>query len=383
MPESKAVRRVADAQTLQRHQRLRSHQALIVLLLASGISAGMSLGAFLGVLEGRHVLAWSIGTLSGMLCFNVVIRCGWNLRLSSDPSLTMPQSVFSVFATGAAYVLFPPIRGIALLALAVTIAFGIFGLKPRAVRAFGAFTLAALGVTMAVAATVAPHLFPPNLELLHFVGLVMLVSTLSLLSARLGALRRKLRDQRDQLEAAMLRNRLLATQDELTALPNRRHMVELLDEELRRGGDAPSVALLDIDFFKQINDTRGHAGGDAVLQAFAATVRGALRERDVVARWGGEEFLVMLPHTTPAGAQVVIDRVRAAVAAAPVALEGARLQVRFSAGIARHASGDTASHTIGRADAALYAAKSRGRDCSVVDAAAPAPAPVSVPAAVS
>ncbi len=367
MPESKADRRLTDAATLVRHQRLRLRQALVVLLLGLGISAGMVLGGVLGVLEPRNVAVWIAGTLGGELVFYGLIRSGWNLRLSADAALTLPQSVFGVLTVVAAYVLFPPIRGLALMALAVATAFGIFALKARTVARLTVFTLVVFAVTMTSAALLAPQRFPPRIELLHFSYLVVLLPLLSLLSVQQSALRRKLRDQRDQIEQAMVRNRLLATQDELTALPNRRHIVELLNAELRRGGEPPCLALLDIDYFKQINDTHGHACGDTVLQAFAACVRGALRDTDVVARWGGEEFLVMLPRTTPAAAEAVIERVRAQVAAAPVMLGDVRLPVCFSAGIARHHVGDSGSATIGRADAALYKAKSWGRNRSVLD----------------
>ena len=94
--------------------------------------------------------------------------------------------------------------------------------------------------------------------------------------------------------------RTLATMDELTSLANRRHMNEVLGAEERRKG-MPSrrvcIALLDIDFFKNINDRYGHAGGDAVLRTFAAAARAELRANDVLARWGGEEFLLLLPDT--------------------------------------------------------------------------------------
>jgi diguanylate cyclase (GGDEF)-like protein len=141
-------------------------------------------------------------------------------------------------------------------------------------------------------------------------------------------------------------------------------MNELLAQEERRRdacGGSTCIAVLDIDFFKRINDRFGHAAGDDVLRAFAQAARAELREGDALARWGGEEFLLMLPHTAATDARTVLERMRARVAAmAPC--EGLEQPVSFSAGLSVWRVDETITDAVNRADKALYAAKAAGRN---------------------
>jgi diguanylate cyclase (GGDEF)-like protein len=122
------------------------------------------------------------------------------------------------------------------------------------------------------------------------------------------------------------------------------------------------IALLDIDFFKHINDRHGHAAGDAVLRRVARLLRGGLREGDVLARWGGEEFLLLLPDTAPERALARLECMRADVAAAAVTDIDPALRISFSGGLSVRHGAEPFSATINRADKALYRAKSSGRD---------------------
>ena len=124
--------------------------------------------------------------------------------------------------------------------------------------------------------------------------------------------------------------------------------------------------MLDIDHFKLVNDTVGHAGGDAVLREFAARTKFVLREDDIPGRWGGEEFLLLLPMTDAAGTATLAERVRAKVAAEPFALDdGGTLEVTVSCGGAV-GDGFDPEELVKRADAALYEAKEAGRNRVVV-----------------
>jgi len=179
----------------------------------------------------------------------------------------------------------------------------------------------------------------------------------------------------DRLRASLTESVEFAVTDALTGLNNRRyldtHLATLVDRSNRRGRPL-SVLITDIDFFKLINDTHGHEGGDDVLREFAKRVRGAVRGADLACRYGGEEFVVVMPDTTSEIAAQVAERLRDAVAAAPfrISASGAQAQVTTSVGIATlEADGEGADALLRRADKALYQAKNDGRNRVVGQAA--------------
>jgi len=156
-----------------------------------------------------------------------------------------------------------------------------------------------------------------------------------------------------------------ARTDPLTGLSNRRRFYELSDLALamsRRSGKSLSLVLLDLDRFKLINDTYGHAAGDAVLQRLAELLRHALRRQDVAARWGGEEFILLLPDTDCSGARHVAETIRRQTAALSIASGAGEVAVTVSAGVAEHDPAANLDATIERADNALYRAKLSGRN---------------------
>lgn len=157
-----------------------------------------------------------------------------------------------------------------------------------------------------------------------------------------------------------------ATRDHLTGLWNRRMVLEQLDRELQRAGREAmplAVVLADIDHFKRCNDTFGHAAGDTVLCTVAERMQAALRTYDVLGRYGGEEFLIALPGCDGAAAARLAERVRARVAAEPVATGETLLAVTASFGVAwTFGLGCEPAALIHAADEALYRAKARGRN---------------------
>ena len=163
-----------------------------------------------------------------------------------------------------------------------------------------------------------------------------------------------------------------ATHDALTGLANRRRLDARLAVEHARAQRHPSplsVLMLDLDHFKRVNDEHGHAAGDAVLAAAAGALRDELRAVDVGARFGGEEFLAVLPDTPLDDAMRVAERVRRRIAALSTVHDGASIEVTVSIGVAQLGVDESIVDLIARADAALYAAKRGGRDRCV---AAPA-----------
>ncbi len=163
----------------------------------------------------------------------------------------------------------------------------------------------------------------------------------------------------------------LANTDALSGLPNRRGFVTMANqaiEQAQQTGQPFSVMMIDLDHFKEVNDRFGHEGGDRVIQALPGVLRAALREHDFVARWGGEEFIVLLPQTTAANAGVVAERIRATIAATPFSVNDvARLELTASIGVASCTpTALTLDAIIRQADHALYAAKLAGRNCVVI-----------------
>jgi diguanylate cyclase (GGDEF)-like protein len=160
--------------------------------------------------------------------------------------------------------------------------------------------------------------------------------------------------------------RRIASRDAVTGLPNRAAALEELARErlvAERTRQPLAIALIDFDRFKSINDTHGHPTGDEVLRRGAATIADALRATDIVARWGGEELLVLLPRTSLDAAVTTLDHVLAAVRVLEVSTRsGAAVRVTCSAGVAELAADETLDAVLARADTALYAAKHAGRD---------------------
>jgi two-component system cell cycle response regulator len=190
------------------------------------------------------------------------------------------------------------------------------------------------------------------------------------LSARV---RTQLRRRRyaERLKQSLQLSLELAITDQLTGLFNRRYMSRHLSTLLSEGAKPVSFLMLDVDFFKQINDTYGHDVGDEVLKEFANRISANVRGIDLACRFGGEEFVVVMPDTDLSFAYLVAERLRQSVADAPFVLNGEarQLPVTISIGVAASQNGDTPEVLLKRADQALYRAKREGRNRVAADAA--------------
>lgn len=297
----------------------------------------------------------------GAAGFYFLIRANIWFKLAPD-QLAVAQAVFSLACAVWGYAISGPVRSAMLTMAVVVIVFCMFALRPRQTLMLSAAAIAAMGATMWRLQMLDPLRFPPATEALTFGYLAGALVSTALLSGEMSKLRARAQRQRRELIDALNKIRILATVDELTSLINRRHMNEVLEAEERRHPvrAAGCIALLDIDHFKRVNDDWGHAVGDTVLRLFAATLRAALREHDVLARWGGEEFLLWLPDTAPSEAHAVLARMGERVRAMAVpGFEGRHID--FSAGLVQRRAGEAFAETISRADKALYQAKDAGR----------------------
>lgn len=300
----------------------------------------------------------------GALFFFGLVRVSVMLRIA-PVQLAVIQGLFAISCNVGAYMVTGPLRGASLMVLLVVIVFCTFSLRPRQSLMLCATAIGALAVAMCWLVARYPLAYPVHIEAIHFGLATSSLVAVTLLTGEMSKLRSRLKRQKEELLAAVTTIRTLATVDELTSLANRRHMNDVLSAEERRQGGSERpicIALLDIDFFKNVNDRYGHAGGDAVLRAFAAAVRAELRTADVLARWGGEEFLLLLPDTELDAAVLVLRRMAQRLSATCIPELDLELRITFSAGVVVRPCDEPFADTITRADKAMYTAKSAGRN---------------------
>lgn len=170
----------------------------------------------------------------------------------------------------------------------------------------------------------------------------------------------------EHIKAELEENRHMMLEDWLTGAQNRRAMDQVLGKEVvraQRSATKLSVAMLDIDHFKHVNDEYGHDAGDKLLQHLTLITKSVLRESDSLVRYGGEEFLIILPETDIKGGEFVMGRLQQTFQKNPLTYEGKAINVTFSAGLARLQPDENGHAMVMRADSALYEAKHAGRNC--------------------
>lgn len=346
-------------------QALRIRRLLMgALSYAFGVVGLGGLACAAGFLPASAWLRFAGVVLALQLALYVAFRSGWNRRFR-DPSLTALQVVLALPPT--LYVLYhmEAARSVLLFMLPVPFLYATLALGSRALLATAAVYVAAYGALVALLLQTRPSAVDLRLELLWMAALAAVGAQIAVIGGYLSRLRAALRERNGALERAVARIEELARHDELTGAWNRRRLHEALRGELVRlvrDGPPFSVVLLDLDRFKQVNDTHGHNAGDDVLKEVARTLADTLREADALGRWGGEEFLAILPQTTPAGARASAERLREAVEALELDAVAPGLRITLSAGVAHGRRDDDAESLVGRADAALYRAKRAGRN---------------------
>jgi diguanylate cyclase (GGDEF)-like protein len=353
----------------------RRRDRLVQWLIAGAVYIGAATLLITGVGQGwmnTSALALWLGFVLIVLALGyAALRSGWTERFR-DPSLTVWQLSMGVLAVNWGYLICGPMRTSALFPIMVVFAFCAFALRWRQI----AF-VTVLAVSSLIVAIVVRELYPGwvpargevaplRVDINNVLMLIVVLPAIAVIAARLSALRRKLHEQRHALAHALSEVERLAVSDELTGIPNRRSMRLLLDRSVAfsANGLAPfCIAILDIDYFKAVNDDLGHAAGDGVLKSFAQRATAALRDADVLARWGGEEFVLMLPGRIN-GVSRVLERISSSVR---TGCHPTR-QITFSAGIAQYRPQETVDQLLSRADVALYEAKRRGRNqCITAD----------------
>jgi diguanylate cyclase (GGDEF)-like protein len=342
----------------------------VAFALASAQLYVVNLGIFwhsvnLGLLKTDFAAVLTWASAATLLTVLVLVRSGWSQRLA-DPVLTMPHGLISIALCVLAYTQLGEHRANVLILMAETLVMCMFRLRPAKMLSLGLASVAMLLAAIVWLTWHDPVQFPASTGLMHFVVGGPTLLMLSLVAKWVTDIRTRIGQHARELSQALNTLQHMATQDVLTGLLNRRTMTDLAEQELKlhsRNGSVLSVALLDLDHFKHINDHAGHAAGDAVLIGFAANALTHMRQVDKIARWGGEEFLVLLPQVSQIEAQSAIERLRQSTARLSYAGHPG-LRATFSAGIAQAQPNDTLELLVERADRALYQAKREGRNRS-------------------
>lgn len=337
-----------------------------------GLSAQFStwlviVGLYLfGMVPGLPVVIYFLLIALINIGFPILIKTNFNLRFK-DPSMTAAQILAPIWP--AVFLMYfvtdPQARTVFLLTATSGLMFGSFALSRRSMLAVSAFIL-----TSYLALLTALHLFAParmdwRIELIIVFTYASVLITVAYLGSYISSIRNTLREKNVLLAE-------LAARDPLTQLPNRRSLMDQLTQEVarleRRSANEHElcVSMLDVDHFKRINDTWGHDAGDAILCRISNELRKIMRQGDFLGRFGGEEFIVILPESTLEAAQRTAERIKDCVANLhfPELPDGERITV--SQGVSIYQPGERIEATLKRADEALYIAKNDGRNRIVV-----------------
>jgi|SRR5579859_5047771 len=310
-------------------------------------------------------LEYFVASVGLMGSFLVLSETHFNDRFE-DHYLTIFQIAGHV-AIQLVFLMAAPQIGYAFLSV-IFVIFGFGALRMTSRQAAIVWTLTTIGVVPIFLLTTTPIGLPVASSLERFAAMASYVLTIgqcAFVGLYGSSMRKMLYDRSFQLKEAYRRIEELAELDELTGSFNRRCIMRVLEEEISRSqrlGTPCSIALIDLDWFKRINDAHGHPTGDEVLRTFAITMFANIRTIDRFGRYGGEEFLLVLPDTTEQSGAHLLDRLRAIIAELDWSAFSPGMQVTISAGVATLRPNETSDNFLARADRALYASKAGGRN---------------------
>jgi diguanylate cyclase len=361
--ESASPKRTAQALSL-RARRRRQIQGMIA---ASYLVYALVLLIYAqaGAIPSTVSSAFALCGLLSVACYLVLSETGFTERFK-DHYFVAPQLIVSTAILLAFAYIAPEVGMMFLCTLFVVFNFGSLRSTPRQTAIF--WTAMALGLAGLFLLTDKPISMPHGTYLERFATMSVFILTIGrcmFLGIFSSAMRQSLYQSGLELKQAYKRIEELAELDELTGSFNRRCIMRMLGDEIARAhrSHTPcSIALIDLDWFKRINDAHGHPTGDEVLRTFAITVFANIRNFDRFGRYGGEEFLLVLPDTPGDDAANILDRLRVIIAALDWSAFSPNMQVTISAGVATLTPDETEDSLLARADNALYAAKAQGRN---------------------
>jgi diguanylate cyclase len=309
-----------------------------------------------------------LATSSALILWAHVSRRSLTMR---DPTMFLPQQIYAIAVALGVALVAPQIGFQPIATLFAISAFSFMAPNQRSVVA--CWIAASLGA-VAVIFIVGPRLAIPTAtragQALTGAVVIGLLARCIWIAISFRTLQRRISAKNEALRSALERIKSLASRDELTGLPNRRAISEWLTEQMaicRRTGAPLTVALLDLDRFKHINDTFGHLAGDRTLQLFANQALESIRSSDRLGRYGGDEFLFVAVGTTLEGVNEPLQRIRKGCASLDWSAIDPGLRLTLTTGATQCAAEDTVATLMRRADLALYLGKEAGRDRVVLD----------------
>jgi diguanylate cyclase (GGDEF)-like protein len=363
--ELESVGSKPTAQTLARRAGQRRQMLVVQAVSCSLITSILLVYCYAGTIPMVIPSAYFLSGIGLIGFFVVLSESHFNDRFE-DHYLTIFQ-VSGHVALQLGFLLAAPEIGYAFLCVLFLI-FEFGALRMTSRQATIVWTLTTMGLAPIFLFTSTPIGMPvatPIERLAAMLCYVLTIGQCAFLGLYGSSLRNMLYKRGFELREAYKRIEELAELDELTGSFNRRCIMRMLDDEIARAQriNAPcSVALIDLDWFKRVNDAYGHPTGDEVLRAFAITVFANIRNIDRFGRYGGEEFLLVLPDTPNDAATRILDRLRAIIADLDWSAFSSGMRVTISAGVATLRPDESEDTFLARADSALYAAKARGRN---------------------
>ena len=343
----------------------------VILVCAIGFSYlidTLLYGAFAlaGTIEPRVVGIYGAAGLGHVVLFSLVHWFG-DVEQREDPQLVAWQMGYAILAQILGMALAPQLAAVFIGTVSIVFAFGSLRIERR--TALLSWLIAFVGISVVLTVPKHPSLGivnPGRLEVLLLCLSFALIALRTMLLGYYGsAMRMRLYKINWALGRAKQDAELLAASDPLTGALSRRAILPMIEKSMKRmarSGIPACVAMIDLDWFKSINDRFGHLAGDQVLRRVVDRVRDSLRNSDVIGRYGGEEFVLLLQGADAHAGARLVERIRSAISATDWSDIGAGLKVSVSCGIAGIGAMDTLDSILARADQALYEAKRGGRD---------------------
>jgi diguanylate cyclase (GGDEF)-like protein len=325
-------------------------------------------GAFVlaGTIDGVVVGVYAAAGLGHVVMFSAIHWFG-DVESRADPQLVAWQMAYAVAVQIMGMVWAPQLAPLFIGTISIIFAFGSLRIELRTAVLSWLITFVAVGVFLASASQSSFGLTDPTRTEATLLGVSFaLIALRTMLLAYYGsAMRMRLYRINWALGRAKQDAEQLAASDPLTGALSRRAILALIEKTLKRvarTGNPACVAMIDLDWFKSVNDRFGHLAGDQVLRRVVECIRTCSRDSDAIGRYGGEEFVVLLPGADQNAGARLIERIRNAVAAADWSDIGPNLKISVSCGMASVRTADKVDDVLSRADQALYAAKRGGRD---------------------